>query len=145
MADPRLAVSFAEIGALYASFKSDGVSIVYNATVDNGADSDTIGHAVNLSAADTVQLAADGEAVLGKLIKVEADGICTVQIRGAMTLPGGNGASLTLGKKIVGALDGSSKKGHIREVATATAAELGLARGFIVDAGTTTAVELFLL
>ena len=144
MADPRLAVSFAEIDAVYASFKADGATIVYDATKEGGANSDTIGHAVNLSAADTVQLAADGEAVLGKLIQVEADGICTVQIRGAMALPGGNGASLTLGKKIVGALDASAKKGHIREVATATAAELGVAQGWILDAGTTTAVELFL-
>jgi len=129
---------------VFASFKIDNSTIVYSAGSSGGAAATMIGHAVNLSAADTVQLAGDGEAVLGKLIHVESDGMCTVQIAGAMTLPGGNSASLTLGKKIVGALDSLSAKGHIREVATATAAELGLCRGLILDAGTTTAVEVYL-
>ncbi len=144
MADPRLSVAYQEIGAVFATFKIDNSTITYSATEDGGAAATMIGHAVNLSAADTIQLAGDGEAVLGKLISVESDNIATVQIAGGMTLPGGNGASLTLGKKMVGALDALSAKGHIREVATATAAELGLCRGFIVDAGTTTAVEVYL-
>jgi len=59
-------------------------------------------------------------------------------------LPGGDSASLTLNKKIVGAASSAPANGYIREVATATAAELGLARGFIVDAGTTTAVVVWL-
>ena len=142
MADPRLAVAYDGIGAVFASFKIDNSTIVYSATENGGAA--TIGRAVNLSAADTIQLAGDGEAVLGKLIKVESDNTAVVQIAGAMTLPAGNGASLTLGKKIVGAASAAPANGYIREVATATAAELGLCRGLILDAGTTTAVEVYL-
>lgn len=142
MADPRLAVAYGEIGAVFATLKIDNSTITYSATSDGG--SAEVGRAVNLSAADTVKLAADGEHVLGKLIHVESDNTCTVQIAGAMTLPGGNGAGLTLGKKIVGAASAVPANGYIREVATATAAELGLCRGLILDAGTTTAVEVYL-
>jgi len=77
--------------------------------------------------------------VLGKLIKVESDGFCVVQTEGYMTLPGGTSATLTAGSKIVGDLLVSAE-GYIRVVATGTAAELGVARGIIVDATTTTAV-----
>jgi hypothetical protein len=102
-----------------------------------------IGHAVTMSAADTVALVADAGGVVGKLIRVESDNMATVQIAGGMKLPGGNGASLTLNKKIVGAVDGAAAPGHIRECA-AQAAEYVVARGMIVDAGTTTAVEVLL-
>jgi len=143
MADPRLGVAFDEIKAEFATFKIDNSTIVYSATSNGGAAATMIGHAVTMSAADTVALAADATAVIGKLIKVEADNIATVQIAGGMKLPGGNGASLTLGKKIVGAVDGAAAPGHIRECA-AQAAEYVVARGMILDAGTTTAVEVYL-
>jgi hypothetical protein len=97
-----------------------------------------------LSAAATVELVGDGEPVEGKLIEVTSDNFCVVQVGGYMTLPGGSSASLTLGKKIVGDLGASSAEGYIREVNTATAAELGLCRGRIIDAGTTTAVVVAL-
>jgi len=142
MADPRLEVGFDEIGAVLASFKIDNSTITYSATASGG--SSQVGLAVTLSAADTVKLAEDGEAVVGKLVKVESDNVAVVQIAGGMHLPGGASASLTLGKKIVGALGAGNAKGYIREVATATAAELGLMRGFIVDAGTTTEVWVIL-
>ena len=140
MANPRKVVAYDGIGALSVYFKIDGVTIVYDSTKANGAATTAISKAVTLSAADTVALAADGEFVLGKLETVEPDGMCTVQIRGYVTLPGGNGASLTRGKGIVGALNGSSEKGYIREVATGTAAELGRQNGFIQNAADTTAV-----
>lgn len=138
MADPRAAASFEGLDAEFATFKIDNSTITYSATATNG--SSVVGRAVTMSAAKTVALAADGNAVVGKLVAVESDNYATVQTEGFMTLPGGNGASLTLGKKIVGALNASSAPGFIREVATGTAAELGVARGYIVDAGTTTAV-----
>ena len=138
MADPRLAVSLDGVDAKYESFLADGVTITYSATSEGG--SAVVGRAVNFSAAATVQLAADASAVIGKLIRVESDGVCVVQTGGYMTLPGGVGAALTLSKKIVGAASAAPANGYIREVNTAAAAELGLARGFIVDAGTTTAV-----
>jgi len=143
MADPRFAVSHKGIGYQAASFLAGGAStaaIAYDATKAGGSVS--VGLAVTLSAANTVSLAGDGEAVVGKLLLVESDGVCTVQTKGSVTLPGGSGASLTLGKKIVGDLGAASACGYIREVATATAAELGVAVGVILDADTTTAVEV---
>lgn len=137
MADPRLDTKFEGIGAEYVTFKIDNSSITYSATATNG--SSVVGRAVTMASAETVSLAADGEAIVGKLISVESDNYCTVQTGGFMTLPGGTSASLTVGKQIVGDLLVAAE-GYIREVNTATAAELGLCRGFIVDAGTTTAV-----
>lgn len=138
MADPRNAVSLIGIGYEAETFLIDNSTITYSATVTGGSAS--VGLAVTFSADDTVALTADGNAVVGKLVKVEADNKAVVQTGGYLTLPGGASASLTRGKKIVGALGAASAKGYIREVATATAAELGVARGFITNAGTTTAV-----
>lgn len=137
MTDPRADVKYDSIKPEYITFKIDDSTITYSATATNG--SSVVGRAVTMSAAETVALAADGEAIVGKLISVEADNYCTVQVAGFMTLPGGTSATLTVGKKIVGDLLVAAK-GYIREVATGTAAELGLARGMIIDASVTTAV-----
>lgn len=136
-------LGFDEIGVVCATLavKSAG-SITYDRTYEG--NSPEFGRACAMSAASEVNLCADAEAVIGKLLKVEKDPtytyVCTVQVAGFMTLPGGTGATLTRGKKIVGALGAASAKGYIREVATGTAAELGVARGFIVDASDTAAV-----
>lgn len=142
MADPRKTVSFTRIGACDATYKIDNSTITYDVTKAGG--SAQVGLAVTLSADDTVALTADADAVLGKLIKVEADGYCTVQEAGHLDLPAGNGASVTRGKSIVGALGASSAKGYIREVNTAQAAELGKARGFIHNNATSTAIGVYL-
>jgi len=136
MADPRNAVAFG-IGYSAQTFWIDNSTITYSATTKNGSAG--VGLAVAFSASETVELAGDGEEIVGKLISVESDNKAVVQTGGYMTLPAGTGATLTPGKKIVGDLLVSAE-GYIREVATATAAELGVARGMIVDAGTTTAV-----
>ena len=138
MADPRSSVAYDGIDYEAQTFLIDNSTITYSATATNG--STKVGLAVALSGNKTVETAGDGEEVLGKLISVDADGFATVQTCGFMKLPGGNGASLTPGKKIVGALNASSAEGYIREVNTATAAENGVSRGMIIDAGTTTAV-----
>lgn len=141
MADPRAAVSFEGIDGEYATYKIDASTITYDSTKQGG--SAQVGLAVTVSAnAGVIKLTEDGEAVEGKLISVEADGYATVQVGGYLTLPAGNGASTTRGKKIVGALGAASAKGYIREVATATAAELGVCRGRIVDAATSTAIVI---
>ncbi len=139
MSDPRLSIRFEEIKPTFETFAIDDNTITYDATKKNG--SDQVGLAVTMTAdtVPTVQLAGDGEAVVGKLIGVEKDGYCTVQTQGNMTLPAGTSATLTRGKKIVGDLLVAAE-GYIREVDTATAAELGVARGFIIDPSTTTAV-----
>ncbi len=137
MGDPRKVVSYEGLFAGYATFKHD-TSIVFDSTLEGGAAQ--VGKAVQLTDAAKVGLTVDGSDVVGKLIKVEGDGFCTVQVEGYCTLPGGNGATLTVGKKLVGAVNAESAGGYIREVNTATAAELGLCTGKIIDASTATAV-----
>jgi hypothetical protein len=143
VADPRATVVLDDVGEYEVyTFLIDNSTITYSSSEVNGSAS--VGLAVKMSAAKTVALAGDGDAVIGKLIQVFADNTATVQVGDVLVLPGGNGASLTLGKKIVGALNASSAAGYIREVATGTAAELGKARGAILDAGTTTAVKVLM-
>lgn len=137
MPDPREAVAFDEIGAQRVTYPFDN-TIVYDSTKAGG--SAQVGLAVTLVSDGTVGLTADGNEVEGKLTLVEPGGFCVVHNKGYMKLPGGVSASLTRGKKIVGALGASSARGYVREVATAAAAELGLARGRIIDASVTTAV-----
>lgn len=141
MSNPRDTVEFDGQGGVYMTFIIDNSTITYSATTAYG--SAQVGLAVALSAANTIELAGDGEEVVGRLDSVDANLKARVQIGGAMKLPAGTGASLTVGKKIVGDLLVSAE-GYIREVATGTAAELGVARGMILDAGTTTAVEVYL-
>lgn len=140
MTDPRLSTSVDGIAPVFATFKIDNSTIVYSASYAGGSVS--VGLAVNLSAAQTVQLAGDGEIVLGKLIKVEADNIATVQIAGGMTLPGGTAATLTVGSKIMGDLLVAAK-GYVQTVSADAAGAL-VGRGIITDPTTTTAVELVL-
>jgi hypothetical protein len=144
MADPRNAVDFEGIGILTATYKIDNSTIVYDATKPNGAATTMIGKAVALSADDTVRLAEDGDAIEGKLLLVESDDKCTVQVGGYTDLPGGASATLTRGSAIVGALGASSAKGHIRSAASGTAAELIKCRGRIIRNATTTAVVVHL-
>lgn len=140
-------LGFDEIGVLTATFAvKSGGSITYDRT-DEG-NSPEFGRACTLSGNSEVDLVGDGEAVLGRLLKVEKDPtftyVATVQIGGVAYLPGGSGATLTRGKKIVGDLGAASAKGYIRDVATGTAAELGVARGVILDISDTAAVPVLL-
>lgn len=143
MSDPRVVGRVEDPNAVFKTYTADNSAITYSATAAGG--SSKVDLAVTLNSSGTVETAADGEFVLGKLIRVEPapSGTapqCVVQVDGYCTLPGGNGASLTRGKAIVGALNASGEEGYIREVATGTAAELGRQRGFIDDPSTTTAV-----
>lgn len=139
MADPRLTILNEGVEPRYRTYLIDGSTITFSASTAGG--SAQVGLAVKFSAADTVALTTDGSEVIGKLVNVEANSVCRVQVGGPMSLAAGTGASLTRGKKIVGALL-SSAAGYIREVATGTAAELGVARGFITNAAVTTAVQV---
>lgn len=142
MSNPRDTVEFDGQGELPLTFTIDNSTITYSATAERGTAQRDL--AVKLVSANTIALTTDGSHVLGRLDSVDANLKARVQTKGTMRLPGGSGATLTVGKKIVGALGAASAAGYIREVATATAAELGLARGLIIDAGTTTAVEVLL-
>lgn len=139
MADPRAANSF-ELGPKpheLATFAHDA-TIVYSATEAGGSVS--VGKAVSIESNNLVTLVGDGENVLGKLISVDSDGFCTVQHHGFMTLPGGSGATLTAGLKIVGALGAASAEGYIKVAST----EHTLSRGMILDSSTATAVVVLL-
>lgn len=144
MADPRDDVRHDGVRQGRDTFKIDNSTITYEADQPNG--SQHVGKAVTLSAADTVALAGDGAAILGRLEQVTKDKKAVVTTEGYVELPGGNGASLTLLKPIVGDLDASANPGFIREVAAATtptAAEVdeaALGRGQIINASVTTAV-----
>lgn len=140
MADPRNVVNFESIDANYATFITDAVTIVYDATQIDGAAVATIGQAVSLSAGSTVQLCNDADAVIGKLILVESDAKATVQIEGFQRLPGGLSATLTLGTHIVGALGAASAKGFIRSASGSVAAEIIRMAGRIIDTTDTTNV-----
>lgn len=142
MANPRNTVDFTDIDGPTATFIIDNSTITYDATQAGGSAS--VGLAVNLSASKTVRLVSDAEGVLGRLELVEADNKATVRFQGVVKLPGGASATLTPGSKVVGALGASSAKGYIRSVAAATLAEVAVAGGKILDAGTTTAVAVLL-
>ena len=142
MADLRDQIRHDNIGQLNLPYFADGSTIVYDYTKRNG--SAAVGKAVTLSADKTVALAADGDAIVGKLNSVEPDGVCNVTVKGWVELPAGNGATVTRGTKIVGALGPSSAKGYIRNAASGTATELVKARGMIEAVGVTTAVEVIL-
>ena len=126
------------------TFKIDNSTIVYDSTKALGAATTMIGKAVSLSADDTVQLASDAEAVVGRLERVESDNKCVVRTFGFMELPGGDSATVTRGTAIVGALGAASAKGYIRSAASGTAAELIKCRGRIIRNGTHTAIVVHL-
>lgn len=133
MANPRAITDKEGIDVRRATYSYDNSTITYDKAKANGSVSAGVNLAVTLSGSDTVALAADGDAVLGILEQVEADGKCTVSVAGHLKFKKGNGATVTNGKKIVGALGAASAKGYIRDVNTAVAAELGKMRGLIED------------
>lgn len=143
MANPRAAVDFTDVnpGNVW-TYKIDGSTVTFDSTKVNG--SAQAGLAVTLSADDTVGLVGDGEFVLGKLLRVEADGFAAVQVAGFCRLPGGASAALTLGSRIVGDLGASSAEGYIQAAASATAAHHVVSRGFIQNNDDTTDVLVFL-
>jgi hypothetical protein len=133
MADARAAVSYEGLDYHAVTIAHDS-TIVYDATKVNGAVQ--VGLAVAIESDGLVTLVGDGENVYGKLIKVESDGFCVVQDEGYCQLPGGSGATLTAGLKIVGDLGAASAEGYIQAVSTQDT----VSRGIIVDASVATAV-----
>ena len=129
----RLGIDFSDILARNVTAFAD------NSTITVATAAACIGLAVTISADDTIALAADGQPVIGKLLKVEADLACTVQVRGFATLPGGTGATLTRGRRLCGALLVAAP-GYVRTIATGTAAESNAAGPVAWNVGTTTAV-----
>jgi len=124
-------VEYDGIGAEYAPFEIDGVTITHDD--DETGGSAQVGLAVTLTDDKEVGLTEDADPVKGILVSVEADGRCLVQTGGYMELPKGAGATFTLGGKVVGDLGAASAKGYVRGVNSAVAAELAVARGEVID------------
>lgn len=121
------------------TMKIDGVTITFDQTQANGIGKAAgTGTAVTLSADDTVALTQDGNAVYGKLLKVEPGGFCTIQKWGLAAFQ--SNGTITRGTKIVGAVGGGAQRGFIRSVNTAVAAELGVAKGDVVNVADAAAV-----
>ena len=147
MANPRLAVDFEGIDGHYTGYVIDASTIVWSATAARG--SAVVDRAVALAGAGVIKLAADGERVIGRLERVENDGVATVQDGGFTTLPGGTSAALTNGRGFVGALNGGNP-GYIREAAATGAAYAeaaaddtqAAASHQIIDSTTATAVKV---
>jgi hypothetical protein len=137
MPDPRNIVGFEGIDEVFVTFLTDNVTILFDATLPGRTAAATLNKAVSLSAGSTVQLTNNTDSVIGKLILVESDLKCSVQVEGCCTLPGGRAATLTLGTHIVGATGAAAARGFIR---TAVASESPLQTGQIWDATDPTAV-----
>lgn len=142
MANPRAVVDYMGIGFRAITMVADGSTIIYDSTKAGG--SAAVGLAVQATGNNTAALTTDASEVIGRLERVEADGMCVVQIHGGCELPAGASATVTAGTKIVGALGASSAPGYIRNVAGGTAAEGAVARHTILDASTSTAVKVML-
>jgi hypothetical protein len=129
------------------TFKADGADITFSAASPNG--SAVVGRAVMLSAAGTVRLTGAGSAVLGQLVKVEWDNMCTVMTEGVTELPKGDNA-IAVGDQIVGDTL-SAVRGYIRGAAApgaayaeAAADDSSVAAHKVLDATTATAIEVLL-
>lgn len=142
-----------EIVTQYKQFLIDGTTITYSANEKNGSAQAGVGLAVSLSANETVHLANDGEAIVGRLEKVEHDNIgdiAVVAVQGVrMKFKGGASATLTRGVGIVGDLGASSARGYVRAPGTAASVtqahvqEAARARGVLIDDNATDPVVMF--
>lgn len=144
MSDPRTVTSLGTSRNPddYDTYAYDNSTITYDIDTEGGSSAVSFAVTLKDAGARVIETVGDGEGILGKLLKVEPDGSCLVQVGGPMTLPGGSSATLTEGMAIVGDLGPASAEGYIRAVATGTAAELGVCRGFIEDATDTAAVAV---
>lgn len=95
------------------TFQGDGSTIKYDSTKPNR--SDAVGKAFKINDDGKGELVGDGDEIDGKVIAVDDDHKFTAAYMfGGLTLPLGNGATVTRGDKVVGALGPSSAKGHIK-------------------------------
>ena len=111
MADPRKIVDFTLIGQKRATF-------AYGNTIDH----DTAlpekykGLAVKISADNQIQLCGDGDWIFGFISLTEGDGLCSVVWDGVVeNARKGNGATVTTGAGLVGALGPSSALGYVKD------------------------------
>lgn len=141
MTNPRDKIRFVNARVKRETFLHDD-TIVYD--TDYPGNSPQVGLAVTQTgeATSTVTLVPADVHVTGRLEKVEGDGKCTVTVWGVVELPAGEGAALTSGAPIVGALGPSSAKGYIKASASGSDAVVAAARGEIKKSTDSTRVEV---
>jgi hypothetical protein len=143
VANPRKTIDYRDIGAPSKLLPFTGdLDITFDRTLPGG--SAQIGLCVKVSASKTVALVGDGEGIAGTIDHVEPDGTVVVHLGPVISVPGGTGATLTPGSRIVGDLGPSNAKGYARSVAAATLAEVAVARGEILDVTDTDAVQVWM-
>jgi hypothetical protein len=108
----------------YDSTQTNGIS--YDGTQSNGIPLAVTGRALTLSIAGgrlCWRLAADGDGVLGRLLQVRNDGFASGAHRGFVPLAAGLSATLTPGRRAVGAVGGAggTLPGYIRDAGTSAA------------------------
>lgn len=136
MANPRNTVRFDGLAQERQTYIADGVTIVYDKTKPGG--SLACGLAAKMSGNGILALVEDGDRVRGRIELVEADGKVALTDEGFVELPAGDGATVTVGTMIVGALGAAAAKGFIRN---AVAGDTFLKSGHeIIDVSVTTAV-----
>lgn len=143
MSNPRKTLDYRDIGAPSKLLPfTAGSDVTFDRTLPGG--SAQVGLCVKISASKTVALVGDGEGIAGTIDHVEPDGTVVVHLGPVISVPGGTGATLTPGSRIVGDLGPSNAKGYARSVAAATLAEVAVARGEILDATDTDAVQVWM-
>lgn len=121
MANPRKTISHIGIGFRSTTMLVDAITLTYSATEKNGSAGAGLAVAAKTTVEDTVELVTTDQRVLGKVLQVEPDGACAVQIEGGCELPQGTGPALIRGRRIVGALS-TAARGYIAGVADPAAA-----------------------
>ena len=95
------------------TFQGDGTTIKYDITKPNR--SEAVGKAFKINADGNGELVGDGDEIDGKVIAVDDDHKFTAAYMfGGLTLPLGDGETVSRGDKIVGALGASAAKGHVK-------------------------------
>jgi len=134
----RNQAAFDDINYDGVSLPIDGVTITYDETQPNGIPAALTGRAVSVTVTGgrvVAKLAADGESVHGRLMRITRDLFCAMAHRGFVPLPAGASATITPGRKVVGALGGAggTQPGYIRDAASGTAVELARKGGHAYD------------
>lgn len=83
----------------------------------------------DLTAPNTLKLAADGEVIVARLEIFEDRGVCTAQHHFTDKLPSANGATIAVGDTVVGAGGGTVKAAGTKNQALNYVAEVG--NGFV--------------
>jgi hypothetical protein len=123
----RNAIEYLGIRRDGITLKIDNVNLTFDASQADGIPAAITGRALTFSADDTVTLAIDADAIIGRLEQVNADLTCTMQFKGFCNLPVGTGATVTRGLGVVGTrgtTPTTGPMGYVRQVASAVAAEL---------------------